>query len=40
MSGLMSRDAATNGVKYARTDVGGAYKWNAADCFWKQLLNL
>ena len=27
------------GVKYARTDVGGAYKWNAADCSWKQLLN-
>ena len=37
VSGLMS-DAAT-GVKYARTDVGGAYKWNAADCSWKQLLN-
>lgn len=30
---------ASGNSKYARTDVGGAYKWNAADCSWKPITN-
>ena len=37
VTGLIS-DPST-GNKYARTDVGGAYKWEPADCSWHQLLN-
>lgn len=37
VSGLLY-DANT-GVKMARTDVGGAYMWNASDCEWKQMFD-
>jgi photosystem II stability/assembly factor-like uncharacterized protein len=37
VSGVVS-DVAT-GVKYARTDVGGAYKWTPSSCSWRQLLD-
>ncbi|HOU67278.1 MAG TPA: hypothetical protein PKW49_01675 [Paludibacteraceae bacterium] len=35
VSGLIS----CGNSKYARTDVGGAYKWNEADCSWKPITN-
>ncbi len=38
VSGLIASPTQKD-VKYARTDVGGAYKWNAADCSWKPLNN-
>jgi xyloglucan-specific exo-beta-1,4-glucanase len=38
VSGLIAHPRAKD-VKYARTDVGGAYKWNAADCSWRPLNN-
>jgi photosystem II stability/assembly factor-like uncharacterized protein len=37
VSGLIS--VPTTGLKYARTDVGGAYKWEPADCSWHQLFD-
>ena len=30
---------ASGNTKIARTDVGGAYKWNASDCSWSPLTN-
>jgi len=38
VSGLIAHETDRN-VKFARTDVGGAYKWNASDCSWKPLNN-
>lgn len=38
VSGLIASPTAKD-VKFARTDVGGAYKWNAANCSWKPLTN-
>jgi len=36
VSGLIAHPTDKN-VKFARTDVGGAYKWNPSDCSWKPL---
>lgn len=37
--GFVSGIIASGKSKYARTDVGGAYKWNDADCSWKPITN-
>lgn len=37
--GFVSGIIASGTSKYARTDVGGAYKWNDADCSWKPITN-
>lgn len=36
VSGLIAHPTDKD-VKFARTDVGGAYKWNASNCSWKPL---
>lgn len=36
VSGLLS---VPGKLKLARTDVGGAYKWDASNCEWKQMFN-
>ena len=37
--GFVSGIIASGSSKYARTDVGGAYKWNAGDCSWQPITN-
>lgn len=37
--GFVSGIIASGKSKYARTDVGGAYRWNDADCSWKPISN-
>lgn len=38
VSGIITSPT-TQDIRYARTDVGGSYKWNAADCSWKPVTN-
>lgn len=37
--GFVAGIVASGDAKYARTDVGGAYKWNAANCSWMPVTN-
>ena len=37
--GFVSGIISCENTKIARTDVGGAYKWNASNCSWKPLTN-
>lgn len=37
--GFVSGIVAQGKSKYARTDVGGAYKWNKENCSWKPITN-
>ena len=37
--GFVSGIIASGNAKFARTDVGGAYKWNDEDCSWMPLTN-
>jgi photosystem II stability/assembly factor-like uncharacterized protein len=38
ISGIITSPA-REGLKFVRTDVGGAYKWNEDECAWKPLTN-